>query len=105
LTRFALAFIISLLTANFVFSQQDTVISQPVFCPQGNWELVYSEAFDGDVLNKEQWITYFPYTDDGSDQCAFCRTHGIPSGAGTLIFDYRAWRWQQQYTLHQIARS
>lgn len=76
MNRFALAFIILLLTTKTVFSQQDTVISQPVFCPQGSWELVFAEEFTSEVLDKEQWLTYFPYTDDGSDQCAFCRTHG-----------------------------
>lgn len=41
-----------------------------------NWVLTFHDEFNDTALNKDVWITWFPYTDDGSDQCAFCRTHG-----------------------------
>lgn len=58
------------------FSQQDTIISFPVICESGNWVLAYAEEFDGNDLNGRDWVTWYPYSDDGSDRCAFCRTHG-----------------------------
>ena len=58
------------------FAQHDTILIQPVPCPEGEWELAFSDEFEGDRLNTADWITWYPYTDDGSDQCAFCRTHG-----------------------------
>ncbi|HLN53334.1 MAG TPA: glycoside hydrolase family 16 protein [Lentimicrobium sp.] len=43
---------------------------------QNGWTLYFNDEFNDGTLNKDKWITWFPYTDDGSDQCAFCRTHG-----------------------------
>ncbi|MFH1121649.1 MAG: glycoside hydrolase family 16 protein [Bacteroidota bacterium] len=57
-------------------AQNDTIITHNIQCPDGAWELVFSEEFESNRLNTENWITWFPYTDDGSDQCGFCRTHG-----------------------------
>jgi beta-glucanase (GH16 family) len=59
-----------------VFAQADTLLKNPVPCPEGEWTLVFADEFEGNRLNRELWVTWFPYTDDGSDQCAFCRTHG-----------------------------
>lgn len=72
---FSSFFILSLLSLN-VFSQVDTLIIRPVKCPEGDWELKFSEEFEGDRLNSGEWITWYPYTNDGGDQCSFCRTHG-----------------------------
>lgn len=57
-------------------AQKDTLIRDAIEVPGGDWKLVFSEEFSDTALNKQEWLTYFPYTDDGSDQCAFCRTHG-----------------------------
>jgi beta-glucanase (GH16 family) len=57
-------------------AQDDTTITRQIQCAKGEWELAFSDEFDGNALNSGRWITWFPYTDDGSDQCAFCRTHG-----------------------------
>lgn len=40
------------------------------------YTLVMADEFNDPVLNTGYWFTYFPYTDDGSDLCVFCRTHG-----------------------------
>lgn len=40
------------------------------------FDLVFEDQFDTDSLNRKDWITYYPYTIDGSDNCKFCRTHG-----------------------------
>jgi len=59
-----------------VLAQNDTTINLQVNCASGEWELVFSEEFNDTTLNHDRWLTWFPYSDDGSDQCAFCRTHG-----------------------------
>lgn len=45
-------------------------------CDTSAWLLVFSDEFDGDSLDTEKWRTWFPYSDDGSDRCAGCRTMG-----------------------------
>ncbi len=57
-------------------AQTDTILTKPIPCAEGAWKLVFAEEFEGNRLDTEHWLTWFPYTDDGSDQCAFCRTHG-----------------------------
>ncbi len=61
-----------ILAANACYAQ--TTVSK-LLAPEG-WTLVFNDEFDGSVLNPKEWLTWFPYTNDGSDQCAFCRTHG-----------------------------
>lgn len=56
-------------------TQHDTTLSAAIQCPTGKWNLVFAEEFNTDSLNTNRWLTWFPYTDDGSDQCRFCRTH------------------------------
>lgn len=45
-------------------------------CVDEPWQLVFSDDFDGDSLDREKWMTWYPYGENGSDQCSFCRTHG-----------------------------
>lgn len=45
-------------------------------CREEPWELVFHDDFDGDSLDREKWMTWYPYGENGSDQCSFCRTHG-----------------------------
>jgi beta-glucanase (GH16 family) len=59
-----------------VFSQKDTVFTGGNICPSGDWQLVFADEFNGNQLDQTKWYTWYPYTDDGSDQCEFCRTHG-----------------------------
>lgn len=40
------------------------------------WQMILNEEFDDDLQYRENWINYYPYTNDGSDNCNFCRTHG-----------------------------
>jgi len=59
--------------------------AQPVYFGGGNicgtqsWKLVFEDNFDGNELNKDNWVTYFPYTATGNDQCDYCRNSG-PGG-------------------------
>ncbi len=57
-------------------AQRDTVLVNGKSCESGNWKLVWVEDFNETTLNATRWFTYYPYTDDGSDNCAFCRLHG-----------------------------
>jgi len=42
-------------------------------CDTSNWKLVFHDEFDGNGLDNKKWITYYPYSDDGSDKCVGCR--------------------------------
>ena len=63
-------------TSLSISAQHDTLLKEPVPCATGEWNLVFSDDFEGNSLDGNKWITWFPYTDDGSDKCTFCRTHG-----------------------------
>lgn len=45
-------------------------------CDTTAWKLVFEDAFDGPGLDRSKWITYFPFSSDGSDQCEGCRLMG-----------------------------
>jgi beta-glucanase (GH16 family) len=45
-------------------------------CDTTAWKLVFSDEFEGTELDRTKWITYFPYSVDGSDQCEGCRKMG-----------------------------
>lgn len=45
-------------------------------CDTTAWELVFHDEFDGTALDRTKWITYYPFSSDGSDQCASCRYMG-----------------------------
>lgn len=57
-------------------AQQRAVTTKSAKAFNSEWALVFGDEFNDTTLNKDVWLTYFPYTDDGSDQCSFCRTHG-----------------------------
>lgn len=40
------------------------------------WKLVFHDEFNGSELDRSKWVTYFTYSDDGSDQCRGCRFTG-----------------------------
>lgn len=42
-------------------------------CQTEPWQLVFFDDFAGTSLDESKWITYFPYTSDGSDACEYCR--------------------------------
>ncbi|NTW23447.1 MAG: glycoside hydrolase family 16 protein [Lentimicrobium sp.] len=98
-------------------TQHDTTLSAGTNCPQGSWELVFAEEFTIDNLNTDRWLTWFPYTNDGSDQCAFCRTHAeggqiyrtenavVSNGSLKLIARYEPNTWfgiKRDYTSGMI---
>ena len=43
-------------------------------CPNQDWRLVFHDEFNGDMINSEKWLTYYPFTADGSDQAMITRT-------------------------------
>lgn len=53
-------------------------------CEEEPWIMVFSEDFRGDHLDDSRWVTYFPYTDDGSDQCLRCR---VPEDGNCIYRD------------------
>src|SRR4051812_41327999 len=55
---------------------QSTFFTGGNICKNENWKLVFNDEFDGDSLDRTKWLSYFPYTANGDDQCEFCRTHG-----------------------------
>lgn len=54
------------------YAQHDTLLTEPVLCNFSDWNLVFSDEFEGNSLDGSKWITWFPYTNDGSDKCTRC---------------------------------
>jgi beta-glucanase (GH16 family) len=69
------------------FPQRDTLLTEPISCKTGAWKLVFEDEFNTEVLNTDEWLTWFPYTNDGGDSCVFCRTHG---DEGQVFWDENA---------------
>jgi len=72
---------VTLVSLNYVSGQK------LVYWPGGNicdaeqipyGDPIWEENFDGDVLDAEEWTTYFPCRGQDDDQCLWARTHGIP---------------------------
>lgn len=53
-------------------------------CDTAAWQLVFADEFNGTELDRTKWITYFPYSDDGSDKCEGCRYMG---GTNSIFTD------------------
>lgn len=45
-------------------------------CDTLAWRLVFNDEFDGTALDRSKWVTWFTYSDDGSDRCEGCRIMG-----------------------------
>jgi len=45
-------------------------------CDTTDWKLVFHDEFSDSTLDRSKWITWFPYSSDGSDQCEGCRIMG-----------------------------
>lgn len=45
-------------------------------CDTSAWKLVFHDEFDGPALDRSKWVTYFTFSDDGSDRCPGCRIMG-----------------------------
>lgn len=45
-------------------------------CDTAAWKLVWNDEFDGTALDRSKWITWFPYSADGSDRGEGCRLMG-----------------------------
>ncbi len=46
------------------------------FCEHGEWHLVFDDEFNGDSLNTDNWVTFYPFCSNG-DECAPSRS-GFP---------------------------
>ena len=73
---FLLIFIPLIAFCEQIMAQRDTLLPGGNLCSTGSWELVFSDEFNTTALNTQKWLSWFPYSTDGSDQCEFCRTHG-----------------------------
>jgi len=71
-----LVLIFSSLIISRAYPQHDTLLPAGNLCPEGRWELVFEDEFNYRSLDGKKWITWFPYSKNGSDSCEFCRTHG-----------------------------
>jgi beta-glucanase (GH16 family) len=47
------------------------------FCEDAPWTLVFSDEFNGDSLDTQKWLRFYPYCMD-QDDCLVSRTHGWP---------------------------
>jgi beta-glucanase (GH16 family) len=44
-------------------------------CNNNNYNLVFWDEFDGTNLDTNKWYGFYPYGNNNSDSCSFCRTH------------------------------
>ncbi len=49
-------------------------------CSEEPFKLVFSDEFEGPVIDESKWYTFYPFGENFSDQCEFCRTHGDEEG-------------------------
>ncbi len=75
----ALIPVLSLLPTLFLTAQMErftpiTWLGGAVNCNENDYELIFFDDFDGDHLNTDYWITYYPGCENG-DQCHYSRTH------------------------------
>lgn len=47
------------------------------FCEAPNWTLVFADEFNGDELDTDKWLRFYPYCWN-QDDCLYSRTHGWP---------------------------
>lgn len=45
-------------------------------CDTSAYKLVFHDEFEGTALDRKKWITYFPFSEDGSENCEACRYMG-----------------------------
>lgn len=68
-------FSLNALTAQKKYREKVYLESQNL-CQQGEYQLVWGDEFDGNVLDTSKWIGYYPYgPTHRPDSCSFCRTH------------------------------
>lgn len=74
----ALNSILSLFGQNFPIGQVPLkIVTLPlgsINCSNESWKLVFNDEFNGNQIDPNKWVTYYPY--DSGGQCEFCRTHG-----------------------------
>ena len=47
------------------------------FCTSSDWTLVFADEFNGDSLDIDKWLRFYPYCNN-QDECLYSRTHGWP---------------------------
>jgi len=82
-------------------------------CDTSAWKLVFHDEFNGDRLDPNKWVTYFTYSDDGSDRCPGCRVMGgtnnifrpervsLSDGLLTLGVEARPGTWYEHTMDHE----
>ncbi len=80
----------------FVFFTLASVFGQPLYLPvsldkneadpciQQSWELVFEDNFKAKLIDGDKWFSYYPYGENYSDDCEFCRA---PSPAAQIYED------------------
>lgn len=81
-------------------------------CDSSAWKLVFHDEFNGNELDRSKWVTYFTYSDDGSDRCSSCRVMSstnnvftpdqvmIDDGKLTLGVEARSTTWYEHNMEH-----
>ncbi|MBX2980545.1 MAG: glycoside hydrolase family 16 protein [Flavobacteriales bacterium] len=100
-------FITALLSAPFSAFAQRKNIGPIEFhaggpCDTTAWKLVFHDEFDGTELDRSKWVTYFTYSDDGSDRCSGCR---YTSGTNSTLRDEHVKIGDGMLTLEVVART
>ena len=70
-------FLLAVLISNNLLAQNPPTVffAGGNICETTPFKLVFFDEFNGTELNTSKWTQYYPYGQNGSDQCSFCRTH------------------------------
>lgn len=72
--RFSFIFIGFLATDSVVRGQNVGYANNQELCDYTTeYQLVFEEDFHGQAIDYSKWVTWFPFSSDGSDQCLACR--------------------------------
>ena len=87
------------------------------YCEHGPWNLVFEDEFNGDSLDLDHWIRFFPYCSN-QDNCEASRVHSFPtemqifmdenvelSGEGTVRMTARKGPLRQWYSAESVYTS
>ena len=82
-------------------------------CDNNTYKLVFQDEFEGNELDRTKWITHFPFSDDGSENCESCRYLGsnnsvfmddqvsVTDGMLKLAVEQKETTWYSKTTQHR----